>query len=256
MRQSNIYIILFAVGLTVVCGSLLALASKGLEPQKKANVLQENMSNILKTAGISVPDKEVASAFEEQVEPVVVNWKGEKLEGYDPLKIDLVKQYGIIKTALSKGKEPKEATLPIYKIKEAGSDKYKYFVFPVHGFGLWDRIWGYVCLKEDLNTVEGVIFDHKSETKGLGARIADDPKIRNGFEGKKVYDDKQVELQMMKGEQGNETYAEDDYKVDGMSGATLTGKGVTAMFQDYFGFFKKYIYQSQGGKARASALNQ
>lgn len=246
MRQSNFYIILFAVILTIVCGSLLSLASKGLEDYQKANVRNENITNILKTTGMDMKGVNVPEMFKERVEPVVINYDGKVLENMNPQQIDLVKQYK---------KPQEERTLPVYKIKKEGSDETEYFVFPVHGFGLWDRIWGYVCLKSDLNTIQGVVFDHKSETKGLGARIADDPKIRNGFEGKKVFEEKSVELQMMKGELGNDAYEDNLYKVDGMSGATLTGNGVSNMFEDYFAFYKSYIFQNKDGGKNLSLVN-
>lgn len=239
MQQSNSYIILFAVGLTIVLGALLALASKGLEPAQKANIRIENMSFILETAGINTEGIDVEKTFLERVKPIVVDANGQVLDGVSPESIDLVKQYK---------KDVEERTLPIYQIVSAENpDQTDYFVFPIHGFGLWDRIWGYVALERDLNTIKGVIFDHAAETKGLGARIADDPKITNGFIGKKVFDGTEVELAMMKGEVGNEAYSGDPYKVDGMSGATLTAKGVNNMFENYFKFYLSYINKIDGG---------
>jgi Na+-transporting NADH:ubiquinone oxidoreductase subunit C len=114
---------------------------------------------------------------------------------------------------------------------------------------LWDKIWGYVALDSNCETILGTSFDHKAETPGLGQRIAT-PEIQSRFVGKKIYDDKGqlVSVEMMKGEHGGEQssidyFKDEPHKVDGMSGATLTGKGLNAMLKTYLesyqNFFKK-----------------
>jgi Na+-transporting NADH:ubiquinone oxidoreductase subunit C len=110
----------------------------------------------------------------------------------------------------------------------------------VHGFGLWNEIWGFVALESDLNTIRGVSFDHKGETPGLGARIASDPEIAARYKGKTIYDGSNlVSVNMMKGE-GND-YDNEPHRVDGMSGATLTGKGVNNMLMDYLQNYANYL---------------
>lgn len=110
----------------------------------------------------------------------------------------------------------------------------------MYGFGLWDNIWGFVALKGDLETINGVNFDHKSETPGLGARITTE-EIQSRFVGKKIYDKTMdlVAVQMMKGE-GND-YSNEPHKVDGMSGATITGKGLSDMIVDYLACYNGFI---------------
>ena len=121
-----------------------------------------------------------------------------------------------------------------YEFKnESDSTKIDYVVLPVYGFGLWNDIWGFVALESDMNTIRGVKFDHKGETPGLGARIASDEEVQARYKGKSIYEDsKLVSVTMMKGE-GND-YGSDPHKVDGMSGATLTAKGVNNMFRGLF----------------------
>ena len=132
-------------------------------------------------------------------------------------------------------KKPREQRLlPVYEFKnETDSTKTDYVVLPVYGYGLWNSIWGFVALKSDLNTVQGVKFQHAGETPGLGARIESDEDVQNRYKGKTIYEqDKLVSVTMMKGE-GND-YSNNSHQVDGMSGATLTAKGVNNMLQDYF----------------------
>ena len=96
-------------------------------------------------------------------------------------------------------------------------------MLPVYGYGLWNNIWGFVALQADLNTIQGVKFQHAGETPGLGARIETDQDVQDRYKGKTIYDQgKLVSVTMMKGE-GND-YSDDPHQVDGMSGATLDGE--------------------------------
>jgi Na+-transporting NADH:ubiquinone oxidoreductase subunit C len=140
--------------------------------------------------------------------------------------------------------KPEERLLPIYEFRnETDSTKIENAVMPVYGYGLWNNIWGFVALQSDLNTVQGVKFEHAGETPGLGARItSDDIQVR--YKGKKVFEgDKIMSVQMQKGE--GMDYSADPHKVDGMSGATLTGKGVNNMLADYFSCYKNYLKKNQ-----------
>jgi Na+-transporting NADH:ubiquinone oxidoreductase subunit C len=118
----------------------------------------------------------------------------------------------------------------------------------MYGKGLWGPIWGYIALKSDLNTIYGIMFDHKDETPGLGAEITK-PWFREQFEGRKIFDDEGnfVSVAVVKG--GAEP--NNPHQVDAITGATLTSKGVDRMLrtclQDYVNFIKKY--QSQNSHA-------
>ena len=108
------------------------------------------------------------------------------------------------------------------------------------GAGLWDWISAYIALGSDLNTIEGVAFDHKSETPGLGARIAS-AQIQDRYKGKQVFDEAGglVSVLMRKGE--GRSPPPTVHEVDGMSGATLTGKGVNTMLRTYLSHYLPYI---------------
>ena len=127
---------------------------------------------------------------------------------------------------------------------KSDSSKTDYAVLPVYGYGLWNSIWGFVALKSDLNTVQGVKFQHAGETPGLGARIESDEEVQNRYKGKTIFDqDKLVSVTMMKGE-GND-YSNNPHRVDGMSGATLTGKGVNNMLLDYLQAYENYMKKNK-----------
>ncbi|GAB4407336.1 MAG: Na(+)-translocating NADH-quinone reductase subunit C [Microscillaceae bacterium] len=239
-KKSNSYVLIYTIVLTIVCGSLLAIASEGLKPYKEANVAFDTKRNILGTivdiSGYSTRDLE-ALYKEAVVATYLVNSNGEKVDKpFDQVKID--DEYR---------KPVDERILPVYELADPKKPgKTAYYVFPMWGFGLWDSIWGWVALESDFTTIKGVVFAQKGETPGLGARISEKD-IQSRFTGKKIFDKEQLAVvQMQKGE-GND-YSADAHKVDGMSGATITGQGLNKMLSEYFEAYLPFIKGKKGGK--------
>ena len=232
MQQSNRYIIIFASILTIVCGGLLALASEGLKEKQQFNIALEQKKNILSTVRTLEEGQSIDSLYSQQVKEFVIDHEGNVKKGIQPKDVILAVEY----------KKPAEQRLlPVYEFKnESDSTKVDYVVLPVYGYGLWNDIWGYVALESDMNTIRGVKFDHKGETPGLGARIESDAEVQARYKGKSIYEDsKLVSVTMMKGE-GND-YSDHPHRVDGMSGATLTAKGVNNMLKDYLSSYENYL---------------
>ncbi|MBI1222494.1 MAG: NADH:ubiquinone reductase (Na(+)-transporting) subunit C [Bacteroidetes bacterium] len=242
MQRSNTYIFTFIVALTMICAVLLSLTNESLKDKQAANVAFEKRKFILTTfmgadaVGGMSPAK-VNEVYDAKVKSSVVDYQGKTLDvPVDDIEIE--KEY----------KKPlEERRLPVYSI--IGSEGLEYLVLPVYGFGLWDNIWGYVALENDANTIKGVVFDHKGETPGLGARITTQ-EIQSRFVGKTIHDKEGdvVSVTVMKGENGGgeksiEAYKDQPHEVDGMSGATLTGKGVNKMLSDYFTAYNNYFKQ-------------
>ncbi len=220
---------MYAAILTIVCGGLLAIASEGLKERQQANIELERKSNILSTVMEINKNLNIAEMYDQRVKAFVVDFAGNEIAGVSPASVNIETEY----------KKPAEKRmLPVYEFR-AADNTIEYVVLPVHGFGLWDKIWGYVALQADLNTIQGTVFQHKGETPGLGARIAS-AEIQDRYKGKKVFQGVQLaSVEMMKGE-GND-YSTDPHKVDGMSGATLTAKGVNTMLKDYLACYSNYI---------------
>ena len=106
-------------------------------------------------------------------------------------------------------------------------------ILPIRGYGLWGTLFGYISIENDFNTVAGLEFYSHKETPGLGAEV-DNPKWKALWPGKKIYKDDVVRLSVLKGQVPSD--ANDImYKVDGLSGATLTSRGVTNMITYWFG---------------------
>ncbi len=231
MRQSNTYIVLYSAAITIVCGGLLAFASVSLKDKQDANIAMEKKQNILSSVLTLKETDDVNAIYESQVKGFVLDFSGNIKEGMMPEQVDLAKEYK---------KAPADRLLPVYEFRNPGDpNKVEYAVMPVYGYGLWGNISGFVAVRADFSTIQGVKFQHVTETPGLGARIASD-EIQERYKGKMIFDKGAlVSVTMQKGE--GHDYSNDPHKVDGMSGATLTGKGVNNMLKDYLACYESYL---------------
>lgn len=232
MRQSNTYIVLYSAAITIVCGGLLAFAAVSLKDKQDANIAMENKMNILSSVITLKEGDDINALYESQVKGFVIDYNGNVKEGMKPVEVDLAKEYK---------KVPADRLLPVYEFRSTTDpNKVEFAVMPVFGYGLWNNISGFVAVKSDFSTIQGVKFAHVGETPGLGARIASDD-IQDRYKGKMIFDTggSLVSVNMQKGE--GQDYGADPHKVDGMSGATLTGKGVNNMLKDYFTCYLNYL---------------
>ena len=157
----------------------------------------------------------------------VVNERGETVEG--------VKAFDVNVAAQSKVAADRRE-LPVFVCTTAdGAVKY---ILPVYGAGLWGPIWGYVAFDSDGSTIYGAYFAHQGETPGLGAEI-EKPAFSSRFEGKKVFKDGRFRpIAVVKA--GQQPLNGEDY-VDGISGGTITSKGVGAMLDNCLTPYKKFL---------------
>ena len=249
--NSNKYTFIFATVMVIVVATLLALASESLKPMQKKNVANEKRQNILKSIGVEVDASGAEAAYEENlVEAVVLDANGEVVA--DPalgaFDIDVLKDYkaGLsnIYKANSGDMEAMKAELlawgdggvnyPLFVLKKDGENV---FVVPMVGTGLWGPIWGYVTIASDGKTVVGAVFDHKSETPGLGAEI-NQASFQKPFEGKTIYDDSGefTGIKVMKGGAKGSPNG-----VDAISGGTITSNGVTEMIVRTLKIYEPYL---------------
>lgn len=226
-----------ALLLCLVCSVIVAGAAVSLRPIQKANKLQDMRSNILAAAGILQPDMPIDEQFK-AIETRIVNLRtgqyanAEELQeirdtGLNPDEFDQKKS--ATKAAISKslkgGSDPAkinrlEKYAAVYLLKKGGVlDK---VILPIHGYGLWSTLYGFIALDGDLTTVSGIGFYSHAETPGLGGEV-DNPKWKAIWHGKKAYSQSgELAIEVIKGHAAKG----DKYKVDGLSGATLTTRGV------------------------------
>jgi Na+-transporting NADH:ubiquinone oxidoreductase subunit C len=136
----------------------------------------------------------------------------------------------------------------VYLVNDAAGDLEK-IILPVHGYGLWSTLYGFLALESDLNTVAGLGFAEHGETPGLGGEV-DNPNWKAKWPGKKVYRDGEVELGLIKGSV-DPASPDSAWQVDGLSGATLTSKGVTNLVQFWLGEegYQPFINNLKSGEA-------
>ncbi|MBN2423771.1 MAG: NADH:ubiquinone reductase (Na(+)-transporting) subunit C [Calditrichaceae bacterium] len=214
--HSTAYTFRFAIYVTLVCSVLLAAAATVLKPRQVENQLLEMKKNILVSVDIRPQEGEsftrelIQAKYDQYIKGLVINENGEILPDRDPGTLDPKKEPGLF---------------GIYERIEDGD--IKAYVFPVSGKGLWSTIYGYLALAPDMNTVVGITFYQHGETPGLGGEIEKDWFTSN-FVGKKIRNDQGeiVSINVVKGKvdpNSPEAY----HQVDGISGSTLTGRGVT-----------------------------
>ncbi len=240
MRQSNAYVLIFSLILTIILGGLLSLTSEGLKPlqdkQVELDTKKKILGAVMDISSIEKPEQ-IFAVYDNRVESLVVNHQGEQIkvnaEG-DSVNAEDVNIRKNHKRSWDK------KVYPVFKfVNESNPDKVEAYIFPMFGSGLWDWINGYLALEGDLNTIKGIAFDHKAETPGLGARITS-AEIQERYIGKKLFSDQGnfVSVSMVKGEKGEPL---DPHHVDGMSGATLTGNGVNTMISSYMEHYLPYF---------------
>ncbi len=208
--NSNSYTLIYASIIVVIVAFLLAFTNIVLRPRQDRNIELDTKRQILAALNISGV-KDVEAAYHKYV----------KLDMLLQLDGTLVVNTGSFSSNYST--EFSKKRYHVFQCDVNGQTKY---VFPLNGAGLWGAIWGYVALNDDRNTVYGAYFSHQSETPGLGAEIAS-PEFQGEFKKMKVMKDDKVGLSVVK----YGKVVDKKYEVDGISGGTITSKGVDAMLK-------------------------
>ena len=231
-KNSNIYTFIFVGIMVIGIASILAFTSQTLKPMQKENVKNEKMQNILSTIGINVSREEAEGLYSKYIkEELALKIDGSVNESLNPFsEINLAKELK---------KDYKNQHFPLY-VAEVESEKY--YIIELRGVGLWDAIWGYISLKSDFNTVNGVSFDHKGETAGLGAEITKDW-FKESFVDEKVFskNGELVGITVLKGNNDPKNLDKNDHEVDAISGSTITGDGVTNMIKERLNNYLPYL---------------
>lgn len=246
--------VIIALVLCLVCSVIVAGSAVSLSELQKQNKANEKREAVLQIAGIYDATKSVEEQFKNVSARIVNIEEGRyateqelaalKAAGYSLNDFDQYKasKDPAFSRALKSTEDPssikrlgKFANLYLVK-RDDGSEE---VVIPVHGYGLWSTLYGFIALQNDLNTVVGLGFYSHAETPGLGGEV-DNPKWKALWIGKKLYKDSDVvALSIIKGH----AEASDPYHVDGLSGASLTSRGVDLLVKFWLGEqgFGKFI---------------
>ena len=249
-KDSMKNIITVSLLMCFVCSVIVSSAAVFLKPQREANKELDRNKNILLAAGLydketAGDDVDIAGLFE-SFEIRLVDLEDKRLlsalEASD-LGID-VATYDQRKASKHPGISKELENLAdiasisrrarysvVYLLKEDGD--ISKMVIPIHGYGLWSILYGFIALEGDLNTVSGITFYEHGETAGLGGEV-DNPAWKALWPGKLMYKDGEVALRVIKG-RSNPDSALYGYQIDGLSGATLTSRGVQNLIGYWLG---------------------
>lgn len=267
-KSNNFKTISVALTLCLVCSVLVSAVAVGLKPSQVENARLDRNKNILVAAGLFDPaedtNKDVAERFKDFDVKIVDLATGQYaddaqlqeagIEDANSYDADQASKNQALSEDLgdndpaSIGRKPKFAK--VY-VKENASGQPDLVVLPIKGYGLWGTIYGFLTLESDMNTIKGISFYEHKETPGLGARI-EEPKWRAQWNGIHAYDDSgDVATGVTKAGTPRDNY------VDGISGATLTSRGVSNMVQFWLGEqgYKPFLDQlrKQSGETLDSA---
>lgn len=239
--------IAIAVALCLVCAVLVSFAAVALKPLQIDNKAADMKKNILDVAGLLEEGADINAAFSEKIEAKIVDLEtGDYVENVDADEFDQRKaaKDPAQSVAIPKDKDiahirVKAKYAKVFLVKEGGVTKS--IILPMHGYGLWSTLYGFLSLDADGQTVQSINFYDQAETPGLGGEVVN-PNWRALWKGKKVYaetDQPSLEkgliteadigepaLSLIKGVVDN-TKPGSQYQVDGLAGATLTSTGVT-----------------------------
>lgn len=238
--DSNIYTIIFAIIMVVIVGSVLAYFATSLKPNIDENKRIEKQQNILYAMGVNENDETNANfvsttiagqEFSKYIKKQLVIQGDNITEDKNAYLIDVKQQQSL-------AKEGKQRKLPLFVGEKDGKT---FYVAPIYGKGLWDAIWGYVAMDENM-VIQGAYFDHKGETPGLGANIKQ-RFFMDDFIGEHLLTDSGEfkGVTVAKGNNDPKNEEKTDYEVDAIAGATITGDGVSAMIKSDLKLYVPYF---------------
>ena len=257
--NSNTYTVIYSIVLVVVVAAILAFTSQALKDKQNENVKLETITKVISAATQADPDYVIAEDADilEEYQSLIsdalfVDANGEKAgqmnigkEDKKAIEVastsDLKKQNDIIKKVEAGNADAaSELKLPVYVFNIKGQ---KVTVIPCYGAGLWGPVWGYLAFAEDGRTFDGAIFDHKSETPGLGAKITETP-FYSQFKGRSITDEGYFGV--IKG-----GAKDTEHEVDAISGASITSGAVGTTVRTWVKYYLPYLNKLAAESAAA-----
>ena len=229
-RNGNVYTFLYASVMVIIVATILSFTAINLKPFQDKNSEIEKKQSILASVNIEATVDNAEQLYSEKiVNSYIVNAEGTQVDG-DAFSVVLKKE---------RAKSLEVRALPVYECQIDGSIKY---ILPVYGTGLWGPIWGYISMDEDMNTIYGAIFDHDSETPGLGAEIST-PNFQNQFKGKSLFSSDGTFESIIVAKAGEA--APQEHRVDGITGGTITSKALQTMLLDDLSAYNAFFNQKK-----------
>ncbi len=247
--------LIVAFSLCIVCSVIVSTAAVMLKPAQEVNKTLDRKRNILAAAGMLEEGRSVEDQFSQVTTRIVDLRTGEFTDEVEPGKYDQRKaaKDSDLSTVLPSDQDlakisRREHFATVYLVEDAQGEIDK-IILPIHGYGLWSTLYGFIALESDANTVAGIGFYEHGETPGLGGEV-DNPRWKAFWPGKKVYRDGDVAIGLIKGSV-DPASAKADWQIDGLAGATLTARGVTNLVQFWLGEngFEPFLNNLKSGEA-------
>lgn len=259
-KNSTVYVTGFVGVVTIVCALIIASAATVLKPAQQAQIQANVAKNLLKVAGVEADPRQVNAAYDKYVRVAYVDTtNGELLKGsqlpfpereYDNVLVSSkLAQYLVQVPSTDNVASLKNNELSryqrVYKIVDEQQHVTK-VVLPFYGSGLWSVMYGFLAVKPDGNTVDGIIYYQQGETPGLGGEV-ENPRFTSQFPGKLLYklDNPQTPLLQL-----SKSPTDTEHQVSALSGASLTSAGVNNQLTFWFGKYgyAKFLENLRAGK--------
>ncbi|NLC71659.1 MAG: Na(+)-translocating NADH-quinone reductase subunit C [Desulfuromonadaceae bacterium] len=245
-KETKTKTVAVALGVCLVCSVLVSSAAVSLKDKQEQNKQLDRLKNILVVGGLYSPKTDIGKVFQENIRPFIVDLeKGAVLprerfdavlntDDFDIKKIASSPRYGMKIPADEDiaGIKRRPRYMIVYQVIQNGA--VEKIILPVYGKGVWSTMYGFIALNNDLTTVEGFSFYDHGETPGLGGEV-DNPRWKRSWVGKKVFDKGgNVVIEVLKGtvDPGSPKAA---HQIDGLSGASLTTRGVDKLVRYWLG---------------------
>ncbi len=227
MRSNSLKTLLFSTALSAVAALGVAGSVVLLKDRQQQNEAADRQKNILAVAGVLPEGKltpnELGEIFSNKIREVSVNSQTGELCAPN----STIENLTTFEQRANDGQPQSAVCLPIYQRVE--NDQVVRHILPIEGRGLWSRLYGFIALSKDAQHIESIKFYKHGETAGLGGEI-ENPRWTAKWEGRQPFNEQgQVDIQVIRGPAGSPE--SDPHHVDGLSGATLTGNGVTQLVQ-------------------------
>ncbi|MEJ2582797.1 MAG: Na(+)-translocating NADH-quinone reductase subunit C [Acidobacteriota bacterium] len=239
MRQdSNAYIIGFATAVCLVCSIVVSTAAVALRDRQARNRVLDRQTKVLVVAGVleegqSATAEEIEALFEENIETRAVDLATGEYD--DSIDVETYDQRKATKDPSLSSVAPDNnagiTRLPTHALvyRRIEGDQVQSLILPIEGKGLWSTLYGFLALAPDTTTIRGITFYEHGETPGLGGEV-DNPNWKALWVGRQAYNENwQPAIEVIKGTAGPPS--DDPYRVDGLSGSTLTSRGVTNLLR-------------------------
>ncbi|MDP6979810.1 MAG: Na(+)-translocating NADH-quinone reductase subunit C [Myxococcota bacterium] len=255
-QHSTGYIVGFMAAVCLVCSVFVAGSAVSLKPLQEANVVLDRQKKVLIVSGLmeegaSLSAAEVGELFDARVVARAVELEtGDYSEEVDPNTYDQIKAAKDPELGRNAAANPaKVRRLPkvgvVYQV-QSESGQLDSVIVPIEGMGLWGTLYGYLALAPDTRTIKGITFYQHKETPGLGGEV-DNARWKALWKGRLAYDDSwNPKIDVIKGQAGS--VEKNPYAVDGLSGATITSRGVSALVKYWLGGdgFGPYLAKVRG----------